>query len=87
MRRAPHVIENVRVGRPDVRPSAPSHVRGVHEGNESRHVARNEGIVRLAPEGERDDEPKAVGTARRSTGVASRRHGPIDPRMPNLSPP
>ncbi len=26
-------IANVRVGRPDVKPTAPSHVRGVYQGN------------------------------------------------------
>jgi hypothetical protein len=62
-----HLLENIRVGIPDIAPDAPSHVRGIHEGNAGRRVAR-------------------VRTGRRSTGVAWRHLGPIDPRMPNLSP-
>jgi hypothetical protein len=34
------VIANVRVGTPDIAPSAPSHIPGVHEGNHPRRIGR-----------------------------------------------
>lgn len=72
-------VHNVRVGKPDVKPSAPSHVRGVFEGNAKGHLKREKGII---PEGE-----GARGTARRSTGINPDKKDVIDPRMPRLSPP
>lgn len=72
-------ISNVVVGDADVDPAAPSHVRGVREGNEKGSTRRARGIE---PRG-----PRAEGTARRSTGINPRDRDPIDPRMPNLSPP
>ena len=38
------VVANVRVGKPDVKPSAPSHVRGVFEGNHPHIGQRHKGI-------------------------------------------
>ena len=32
-------------------------------------------------------EPDGRSTARRSTGILPKKHDPIDPRMPNISPP
>lgn len=60
--------EGILVGKPDVSPTAPTHVRGVHEGNQP--------ISTLGQDG-----------ARRSTGIAPELHGPLDPRMPKLTPP
>ena len=71
-------IANVVVGKPDVNPSLPSHVRGVRQGNDGAGDDTRQGIVL---EGD-----TARGTARRSTGINSGAHEPIDPRMPNLSP-
>lgn len=73
------VIANVRVGRPDVRPTAPAHVPGVSQGNR-HHAQRARGI-------EHETETFAAGTARRSTGIRAGDHDVIDPRMPRLSPP
>jgi hypothetical protein len=73
------VIANVTVGRAQVRPSASSHTPGVREGNRRFMLARDPGIRRRGLE--------ARATARRSTGVNAKAHEPIDPRMPNLSPP
>jgi hypothetical protein len=70
-------VYNVRVGKPDVKPTATSHVRGVYEGNARGHMIK-EGLV---PMGE-----GARGNARRSTGIDPDRHEVIDPRMPKLSP-
>ncbi|MFI7130760.1 hypothetical protein ACIBQ1_34070 [Nonomuraea sp. NPDC050153] len=65
----------IRTGRRDVRPDAPSHVKGVAEGNAPGGYERQKGHL-----------PDGRSTARRSTGVNPRMHDPIDPDMPNLSP-
>jgi len=67
------------VGKPDVRPSLPSHVPGVREGNQPGSLKRSDGIV--------DHGTHAVATGRRSTGLNAREREPIDPRMPKLTPP
>jgi hypothetical protein len=51
-------------------------VTGVKEGNSSGHYEKSPG-----------HEPDGRSTARRSTGINVKKHEPIDPRMPNLSPP
>jgi hypothetical protein len=71
-------IANIRVGKPDVKPNTPSHVRGVYQGNGKGHLKRQRGIE---PEGD-----GARGSARRSTGIDPGRHEVIDPRMPKISP-
>lgn len=71
-------ISNVIVGRPHTKPSSPSHVPGVSQGNSGG--ARQEGLIVL-------DQGRLRGTARRSTGINPKQRNPIDPRMPNLSPP
>ena len=71
-------IANIRVGKPDVSITAPSHIKGVRKGNELGSAERSEGIE---PEGQ-----IAKGTARRSTGINPEDREPIDPEMPNLSP-
>jgi hypothetical protein len=73
------VIANVTVGPPDVKPSAPSHVPGVFQGNHPHFGQRPKGIHHEA-----DDF--AVSDARRSTGIRPSEHEPIDPRMPKISP-
>lgn len=72
--------DNLIVGKPDVKPSAPSHSFGVREGNKRRSMIREPGIKRAGP-------LMAHATARRSTGVNAKQHVPIDPRMPILTPP
>jgi hypothetical protein len=71
-------IANVHVGRAQVSPTRPSHVRGVRQGNQRGSFEREAGLV---PAG-----PGAHGTAARSTGINAAARNPIDPRMPNLSP-
>ena len=67
-------MATIRTGKPDVRPDATSHVRGVPQGN-------------LGPN---DSQPghHADGTAdsRRSTGINPGKRDPIAPDMPNLPP-
>ncbi|HEX5059960.1 MAG TPA: hypothetical protein VFV99_11405 [Kofleriaceae bacterium] len=73
------VVSNVVVGKPDVEPSTPSHVRGVFEGNHPHVGQRHKGIKEVS-------EDRAEGTARRSTGIRPKDHDVIDPRMPKISP-
>lgn len=72
------VIANIVVGKPDVKPAAPSHVRGVFQGNHPHFGQRHKGV---------DEEGEgAKGSARRSTGIRPDEHDVIDPRMPKISP-
>jgi hypothetical protein len=65
----------IRVGRPDVRLDAPSHVKGVEQGNAVGNYEKQRG-----------HHADGTADARRSTGVAPRRHEPILPTMPNIPP-
>jgi hypothetical protein len=67
-------VSPIRVGKPDVRPDAPSHVPGVKEGNHG-DPAKQKGIL-----------PDGRATAERSTGINPEAANPIDQRMPNLPP-
>jgi hypothetical protein len=64
----------IRVGKPDVKPDAPSHVKGVRQGNKGPSS--------------RQPGHHADGTAdaRRSTGIAPAKHDAILPVMPSLTP-
>jgi hypothetical protein len=68
--------DNLKVGKPDVSPDKPTHVIGIPQGNASGNYEKSPG-----------HEPDGRSTARRSTGILPGKHEPIDPRMPNLSPP
>ncbi|MDX6593974.1 MAG: hypothetical protein QOJ13_3170 [Gaiellales bacterium] len=68
-------MSTLKVGKPDVKPDTPSHTPGVHEGNVGPYEAQA---------GHLED---GRSTAERSTGVNAGPRNPIDPRMPNLSPP
>jgi hypothetical protein len=68
--------DNLKVGKPDATPDLPSHVPGVREGNASGNYEKSAGHL-----------PDGRSTAKRSTGILPDKHDPIDPRMPNLSPP
>lgn len=70
---------NIRVGKPDTSPSLPAHTRGIRQGNQAGNFEKEPGFV---PQGS-----MAKGTARRSTGINPDARNPIDPKMPNLSPP
>ena len=61
--------------KPDVAPDAPSHVRGINQGNSKGNYDKQAG-----------HNPDGRSTARRSTGISPEDHEPIDPSMPNLSP-
>jgi hypothetical protein len=68
--------DNLTVGTPHVAPDKPSHTKGVKMGNQTGHYEKSPGHL-----------ADGRSTARRSTGISARKHEPIDPRMPNLSPP
>jgi hypothetical protein len=67
-------VAEIRVGKPDVKPDTPAHVKGVHGGNEGPSE-KNSGFL-----------PDGSVTATRSTGINPNSANPIDPRMPNLPP-
>ena len=69
-------IGGIRIGRPDVDPTTPSHVRGVRTGNRPGNYEDSPGHL-----------PDGRSTARRSTGINPEASDPILPEMPNLSPP
>jgi hypothetical protein len=68
------IKDNLRVGKPDVKPDTPAHTKGNKEGNKG------------PTEKQRGHLADGRSTAERSTGVNPKAHDPIDPRMPNLSP-
>jgi hypothetical protein len=69
-------MANIRVGKPDVAPDAPAHTPGIRAGNSKGNYEKQKG-----------HRPDGRSTAERSTGINSSNREPIDPRMPNLSPP
>jgi hypothetical protein len=69
-------MATIRVGKPDVKPDAPTHVPGVKQGNAPGSYEKSAGHL-----------ADGRSTAARSTGISIDKHEPIDPRMPNLSPP
>lgn len=73
------IIHNISVGKPDIKPDAPSHIKGVREGNQSGNTDKEAGVHQV-------DNSKAVADSRRSTGITPEMENPIDPDMPNLPP-
>lgn len=73
------VENNIRIGRAHIKPTRPTHVRGVREGNDSDRVDQEKGVYR--------DGEVLKGRPSRSTGVAAKDRRPIDIRMPTLTPP
>lgn len=69
-------MAQIRVGKPDVAPDTPSHVKRVEEGNEEKR-----GLLRQI-----GHYPDGTVDARRSTGIRPRKRDPILPVMPNLPP-
>lgn len=68
-------MAEIRVGRPETVPHAPSHTKGINEGNARGNYEKQPG-----------HNPDGTSTAARSTGVNVAGREPIDPSMPNLSP-
>ncbi len=68
--------EQIRVGKADIDTQTLGHTPGVKTGNAKGNYEKQKGHL---PDGKRTDAA--------STGVNPGSHGPIDPRMPSLSPP
>ena len=68
-------MATIRTGDPDVDPGAPAHTPGVPQGNSTGNYGKMNG-----------HNSDGTSTAERSTGINPKATGPIDPRMPNLSP-
>lgn len=73
------IVYNIRVGKPDVKPDAASHVKGVRMGNQPGNMEKEAGINHV-------DALTTVADSRRSTGISPDMHDPIDPDMPHLTP-
>lgn len=65
----------IRVGKPQVKPDTPTHVKGIEQGN--RKGAYKHSV------GHNDD---GTADARRSTGIMPKKHDAILKIMPNLPP-
>jgi hypothetical protein len=68
-------MAEIRVGKPDVKIDAPSHTKGVDQGNAKGSYDKQVG-----------HHKDGTADARRSTGVSPKKHHPILPIMPNLPP-
>jgi hypothetical protein len=66
---------HLKVGKPDVRPDAPSHTPGIRMGNSTGNYRKQGGHL-----------PDGKATAARSTGINASKRDPIVPQMPNLPP-
>jgi hypothetical protein len=69
-------VGNIRSGKGDVDPALPSHTEGIMQGNSTGNYEKQAGHL-----------PDGRSTAERSTGINPKSRNPIDPRMPNISPP
>ena len=75
---------DIRVGKPDTKMDAPSHVNGVAQGNDPGGIEEDPGLHYA---GERAaGRPSARSTARKSTSINPDARNPIDPNSPNLPP-
>jgi hypothetical protein len=68
-------MAEIRVGKPDVKPDASAHVKGVRQGNAPGSYKKQKG-----------HHKDGTADARRSTGVSPKRHNTISSSMPNLPP-
>jgi hypothetical protein len=68
-------MARMKLGSADVQPDAPSHVKGIKQGNSKGNYGKQTGHL-----------PDGRSTAERSTGINADAMQPIDPSMPNLSP-
>jgi hypothetical protein len=75
---------NLRVGKPDTKPDAPSHTPGVRGGNEPGGIEGDPGLEYTGESGA--GRPTARSYARKSTGINPEKRNPIDPNSPNLPP-
>jgi hypothetical protein len=77
-------MADIRVGKPDTKVDAPSHTRGVNQGNAPGGIEQDPGIEYTGERGQ--GKPTARSTARMSTSISAEARNPIDPSMPNMPP-
>ena len=77
-------MANIRVGKADVKMDAPSHVKGVAQGNEPGGIENDPGLYSTGENAA--GRATAKSTARKSTGINPQSRNPIDPNSPNLPP-
>ena len=65
----------MKLGKRETKADAPSHVKGVRQGNATGNYESQPGHY-----------PDGRSSAERSTGINAKAREPVDPRMPNLSP-
>ncbi|MGF1472516.1 MAG: hypothetical protein ACFB50_12370 [Rubrobacteraceae bacterium] len=75
---------DIKVGRPDVAPDAPTHVEGIKQGNAPGGIEQEPGLERTGETGV--GRPLVKSTARKSTGINPGARNPIHPDSPNLPP-
>jgi len=75
---------HLRVGKPDTTMDAPSHTRGVNQGNDPGGIEQDPGIEYTGERGA--GKPTARAKARMSTSINAKARNPIDPNMPNMPP-
>jgi hypothetical protein len=68
-------MAEIKVGKPHTKPDAPSHTKGVKQGNAKGAYEKQVG--------HHEDD---TADARRSTGIRPKKRNPILPIMPNLPP-
>lgn len=68
-------MAQIRVGKPDVKPDTPSHVRGIPQGNAKGSYEKQSG-----------HHEDGTADARRSTGISPKKHDRILEIMPSQSP-
>lgn len=77
-------MSDIRVGKPDTKPDAPSHVKGIGQGNAPGGIEQDPGLEQTGETGA--GRPTARSTARKSTGINPGSMNPIHPDSPNLPP-
>jgi hypothetical protein len=75
---------DIKVGKPDTTPDAPSHTPGIRQGNEPGGIENDPGLEETGETG--TGRPTARSTARKSTSINPEARNPIDPNSPNLPP-
>jgi hypothetical protein len=65
----------MKLGKADKPTDAPTHVKGIKQGNSTGNYEKQDGHL-----------ANGKSTAERSTGINAGKRQPIDPRMPNLPP-
>ena len=77
--------DNLKVGKPDVKPDEAAHTPGVNQGNEPGGVEGDPGIYYTGEN--KAGRPTSKATMRLSTGINPELRNPVDPNSPTMPPP